>query len=110
MADGADLIEDLYAEMTDARSTLTYSGETVSEAVCTGLSRTRSSNEQGLLEDIAGLVRYKAADEPAAWNGDAIIGKVAAVAIAGGEAQTVKVLGRHVSAGAVRLDVENQHQ
>ena len=110
MADGADNIDAMLSELTDAVSTVVYAGETISTAICTGVARTRDRDEQGMLNFASGQVRYKAADEPAAWGGDAVIGKVVTLTIAGGTEQAVRVAGRIAVAGAVRLDVEAELQ
>jgi hypothetical protein len=73
-----------------------------------GIERRRESSEQGLIDAPSGNVRYKLSDEPTAWGGRAIIGKVIAVSIAGADAVELRVEARASMAGAVRLEVKDE--
>jgi len=80
----------------------------VAVALCTGLEHIRAATDQGLYTGAGGVVRYKAADEPAAWKADnALCGQVVEVLLYGETAwRRVRVQGRREMLGGVRLNVE----
>jgi len=107
---GETLVGSLYATLPDARASVAYDGETVAQAVCVGINEAWQDTEQGAALANVATVRYAEAHEPAAWGGRAIIGKVVAVTLAGGDEYRARVMGRALVMGAVRLTISAEYE
>jgi hypothetical protein len=131
---GDKVVGDIQGKLADAQAQVRYAGEdtsldgTITEAVCTGLERSKENTEQGQYRAIEGLVRYKKADEPDAWGAitkDDESGEKVEIPIMGqlvevllspdtdfddGTPVKARVRNRMVQGGAVRLDVEAEFQ
>lgn len=128
---GATVVDAIRAALPDTNAQIRHAGDdedalagTVTGCVCTGIEMFRDMTEQGAGTSKEGNVRYKLADEPAAWSvkdaGDnvtpgagrsepAIMGAKVDVLLPGytdwDDAVTCRVNNRIAMAGAVRLSV-----
>lgn len=81
-------------------------------AYSTGIRQPRSQTAEGMLTGCDGIVRYKAADEPAAWcesattGQAAIAGQLVDVTLYNGKQHRCRVSERCEMDGGVRLNLE----
>ena len=107
------------AAMPSITSVVRYAGVreglagSVSSAICTGIDRTRTITEEGIIDGADATARYESTSEPAAWGAQtgeekaAICGEPIEVLQYGQtEYRRCRVIGRKVTAGTVRLDLQ----
>lgn len=84
------------------------SGHTVEKAICKGPLRTLQDAQYGQLNAIDNMsIWFKESDEPAEWEGEAIIAQPVEVSFVGGPFLPLRVLGRAVIQGGVNLIVSS---
>ncbi len=110
MSISADLFNDVYESEPEWQATATYADETIAKCLSVGIGAERDSTEIGLINNADGQLRYLRADEPAAWGGNNIIGKVISVTIAGGTPASYRVTARHPNLELIRLELESEHE
>lgn len=108
MSMGADIYDSLYAGLPDARATLSISGATIA-CLCPSVSASHGATDRGIAPGLSASARYKLAAEPEEFGGRAVEGKTGTVTPSSGEAFAVRVMGRAVTAGVVRLDLIGEH-
>ena len=120
MADiGKTILDACIAAMgADVTVDIRYAGDnadldgTVTDAMSTGVEMLRAITEEGMYSGKTGVVRYAKEDEPTAWaTNQAILGQVVEVTLPGEtEWSKLRVAGRMVMAGAVRLTLTSEFE
>lgn len=98
----------LHASLPEAHVQAEYKNAVLSRALSIGIDRQHEETDEGNYAQADGSIRYLESDEPSAWGGKQIIGRVIIIN-SNGKQSRCRVVSRLVSGGVVSLNLIDEH-